>query len=284
MKIYFHLSGRLGNQLFQWAYLHELVAQGFEIEIFVDKFHNDVNQMDLEKILKVCKHLPPIKIRNNLGNVLRIAEKLRSHGKLFEKLSSVLPIYVECLPLRKRNSFFPIIVEGYFIDKQWVVEHEGTLLSELEEALATIPDDEFLDSIKGVNLQTTAHVRRGDFKLYMDTFGLLSKYYYLNCIEETKPLLVVTDSYNEAMSMFIERPNTTLVDPKNYDVWTALKILARSDRLIMSNSTLAWWGGFMAHNLNNAQVIMPKPIYVKPSEFDEKLALRGFTLAQSIFE
>ena len=284
MKIYFHLSGRLGNQLFQWAYLHELVAQGFKVEIFVDKFHNDVNQIDLEKILKVCKHLPPMKIRNNLGNVLRIAEKLGSLGKFFENLTKALPIYVESMPLRKTNCIFPTIVEGYFIDKQWVVKHEGTLLSELEDALATIPDDEFLKRVKGVNLQTTAHVRRGDFKLYRDTFGLLSKNYYLSCIEETKPLLVVTDSYSEAISMFIERPNTTIVDPKIYDAWTALKILSRSDRLIMSNSTLAWWGGFITYYLNNAEVIMPNPIYFKPSEFDEKLHLRGFTSAQSIFE
>jgi len=284
VKVYFHLSGRLGNQLFQWAYIHELIERKIEVEIFVDKFHNDVDRVDLERLLSVCTHLPVLKIRNDLGYLLRVAEKLKTLGGVFELISRILPICIEEASLRNRWRFLPIIMDGYFIDKRWAEKHQDTLVGELKVLLDQIPDEIFMGEISDIKSHTMIHVRRGDFKMFMTTFGLLSKDYYLKLIDETESILVLTDSFKEAKLMFCDIERVQIIDPAKYDGWAALKIISRSDRFLMSNSTLAWWGGYLALKLNHAGVIIPRPIYFKPSEFDQKLALFGFTPAQSIFE
>ena len=284
MKVYFHLSGRLGNQLFQWAYIHELIDKKIDVEIFVDKFHNDINRIDLEKLLAVCAHIPEVKIRNDLGYLLRVSEKLKSLGGMFELVSRVLPIYIEGESISSKWSFLPVILDGYFIDKHWVEKHQNVLIGELTALLNLIPDNQFTEEMSDIASRTTVHVRRGDFKMFRTSFGLLSKDYYLKLIDATEEILVVTDSYEEAEAMFREIERIQIVDPAKFDGWAALKIISSSNKFLMSNSTLAWWGGFLALKLNNALVIIPKPIYFKPSEFDQNLALSGFMSAQSIFE
>ena len=284
MKVHFHLSGRLGNQLFQWAYIHELIDKKIDVEIFVDKFHNDVNRIDLEELLAVCTHIPKVKIRNDLGYLLRVSEKLKSLGGMFELISRILPIYIEGESISIKRSFLPVILDGYFIDKHWAEKHQNVLIGELTALLKLIPDNHFVEQMSDITSRMTVHVRRGDFKMFRTTFGLLSKDYYLKLIDATGEILVLTDSYEEAEEMFREIKRIKIVDPTKFDGWAALKIISSSKKFLMSNSTLAWWGGFLALKLNDAAVIIPNPIYFKPSEFDQKLALSGFTPAQSIFE
>ena len=284
MKIYFHLSGRLGNQLFQWAYLHELVEKDIEVVIFVDKYHNKTDAIDLEQLLSGCEHLPQVSIRNDLGLLLRIFEKLRALGGPFYKISKVLPIHIEESPTGKRGKLLPTIVEGYFVDKVWPQKHEKILVGELATFLNQIHKDQYLQEISVDDETTTVHVRRGDFKLFKNTFGLLSKEYYLSLLQRNQSVLVLTDSTIDASEIFSGFNKIQIIDPDKYDGWVALKIISESKRFLMSNSTLAWWGGYLALKLNAAEVVIPNPIYTQESDFDEKLTMPEFTTAKSIFE
>jgi len=173
VKIYFHISGRLGNQLFEWAFLHELVERGYSVYLFIDKYHNNFNNVDLVRILQKCKHLPDIQVRNDLGFLLRVYEKLESLGGIFLKISRWLPVYIEAFPVSKKLRLVPTVIDGYFIDKKWVELHEKILLEELQLALSDLPKDDFLQSLDSKGLTTKIHVRRGDYNLYKTTFGLL---------------------------------------------------------------------------------------------------------------
>lgn len=285
MKIYFHLSGRLGNQLFQWAYLHELVSQGHEIQLFTDKFHNDIHQdTNLNLLISQCSHLNASTVRNDLGMILKIREKMVSGGKILRMLAKILPILIET-PLSSQIKRFPILIDGFFISKEWPMKYRDILCDEFSNLQKDIKfqsnmvQEIFLDFSK-----TTIHVRRGDLHNHKDTFGLLAKDYYLPLFSKEHKNLVLSDSIDEARMIFEERGNCVFVDRSDDEVWKALVLMSTSARIVMSNSTLSWWGGFFASNANRAVVYMPKPFYRELSKFDELLHLDEFTNVNSIFE
>lgn len=285
MKIYFHLSGRLGNQLFQWAYLHELVNQGHEIHLFTDRFHNDIRQdTDLNLLIAKCPHLNSSTVRNDLGIILKIRERMISGGKGSRILAKILPILIET-PLGSKTKPYPILMDGFFISKEWPIKFRDVICEEFSNLRNDIQFQTnqaqgfFLDFSK-----TTIHIRRGDLRNYKETFGLLSSEFYSPLISKEDNNLVLSDSIDEAKKMFTDKKKCNFVDPRDDEVWKALVLMSTSARLIMSNSTLSWWGGFFAANMNQATVYMPRPFYRNLSKFDELLHLDQFTAVDSIFE
>lgn len=286
MKVYFHISGRLGNQLFQWSVLHELAYNGFDIYLFTDKYHNNLDgDQDLDKLLDHCSHLPKIKIRNDLGFALKVYEKLINCGLLGRLVAGRLPILIEELP-NERSKYKPLlIIDGFFIDQKWPKKHEKNLLIELNKVLDEGKTESKLQHYGIKKGLTTFHVRRGDYHQYKETFGLLSSTYYLNFVNsEEQEVVVLTDSYEEVKNTFKSQKNFLLVEPEIFDVWDSLFIMRNAEQLIMGNSTLSWWGGFLAFFSNRAEVIMPRPFYALPGKFDSKLAFENFKFEDSIFE
>jgi len=285
VKIYFHISGRLGNQLFQWAFLHELISNGFEVQLFIDKYHNNIDTpQDLSKLLIECRHLPKIQTRNDLGFLLKCYEKLLSGGKLSQNIAKKLPVLIEEFPRVQNKKLSFVIIDGFFIDKQWPIKHKDELTREIHK-MQNFPEFQTNTSNSGIKIgSTTLHVRRGDYHNYRKTFGLLSSSYYLKLIEPREEAVVLTDSPKEAKGIFGNRKNLIFTDPSIIDPWQALYVMSKSKRLLMGNSTLSWWGGFLAFYTNNADVVMPIPFYFQPGKFDSQLAVDGFKFEESIFE
>ena len=285
MRVYFHLSGRLGNQLFQWAYLHELANQGHDIHIFTDRFHNNVGtDADINLLISKCSHLRAPTVRNDLGMILKIREKVMSRGKGLRLLAKVFPILIERSPTTKA-SHFPILIDGFFISKEWPLKYRDILCEEFSILRKEIKfqsshtQELFLDTTK-----TTIHVRRGDLHDYKDTFGLLSRDYFSPLISSEDRNLIVSDSMDEVKQMFVDNKKCYFVNPSDDEVWKVLMLMSTSARVLMSNSTLSWWGGFFAANTNNATVYMPQPFYRDLSKFDELLNSDQFITVNSIFE
>lgn len=285
MKIYFHLSGRLGNQLFQWAYLHELVNQGHEIHLFTDKYHNDIHQApELNLLIAKCSHLKVPSVRNDLGLILKIRERLVSRRIGSKLVSKILPILIET-QINSKTKRRIVLMDGFFIDKQWPLKYQEVICEEFRNLQKEI--DFYSDQIQTLakNLsKTSIHIRRGDLHNFKGTFGLLAKEFYSPLFSETEPNIVLSDSINEAKEMCENLKNCNFVDQRDDEVWKSLVLMSTSARVIMSNSTLSWWGGFFATNLNDATVYMPRPFYRNLSKFDELLHLKRFTTIESIFE
>ena len=284
MKIYFHLSGRLGNQLFQWAYLHELSNRGYSIELFIDKYHNDLKEpIYLNDLIEHCSHLPKIRVRNDLGLLLKISEKIGNKNSKLHRLNRILPILIEGTLDKKKR--LPVIVDGFFIDKNWPEKYHDTLLSEFESLLGKRLRalGKWTDMIKLPN-STVIHVRRGDLRFHKNSFGLLSREYYLKNILTASINIILTDSFEDSRKMFSNKPSCHVVNPTEIDVWSALTLMAESQRLIMSNSTLSWWGGYLAKARNNAEILMPTPFYRQRSKFDELLSVEDFHRISANFE
>lgn len=285
MRIYFHLSGRLGNQLFQWAYLHELQAQGHKVLVFIDKYHNsESTEVDLNRVVDECSHLQKIRTRNILGLILKTHEKLTSGNRLLRRISRAIPVYIEAESMPQHSSF-PILIDGFYIDKKWPLKHSEILLKEFWSLRNRLLEkNQMLNEIVIDEEKTVIHIRRGDLHLFKNTFGLLSEVYYQKIRVEKGPVYVLSDSVNEARSMFSNPENFVFLDPDEIDAWAALVVMSSSSQLIMGNSTLSWWGGYFAMHEKATSVTMPRPFYREMSKFDDLLYVDGFKRLDSEFE
>jgi hypothetical protein len=285
MNIYFHLSGRLGNQLFQWAYIHELQAQGHKVHVFIDKYHNtEIIDIELNRIMDECPHLQKIRTRNILGLILKAHEKLSSGSRLSREIRRVIPVYIEAESM-PQNSILPIMIDGFFIDKKWPLKHSEVLLKEFRSLKnRMLEKNQMVNEIATDEEKTVIHIRRGDLHLFKDTFGLLSEGYYRKIQVEKGPVYVLSDSVSEARRMFSRTEKFVFLDPGEIDVWAAVVVMSSSSQLFIGNSTLSWWGGYFAMHEKASSVTMPRPFYRKISKFDDQLYIDGFKTLDSDFE
>ena len=108
------------------------------------------------------------------------------------------------------------------------------------------------------------HVRRGDYKNYQESFGLLSiKYFtdgadYLKQKFGDKPIWLFSDEPDEVYRDF-KRSGMDIVKvvlPQELGAAETLRLMSRASAQVISNSTFSWWSGALSSNQN---VIYPNP-------------------------
>ena len=103
-------------------------------------------------------------------------------------------------------------------------------------------------------------MRYGDYLTTNKTFGNLSLEYYSRNRDKRLPLIITTDSLDQLDYIDSKFKPSKIFTPSNSDSWQALKIMSHSTNFVMANSTLSWWGGFLA-NKSGCQVTCPRPFY-----------------------
>jgi len=142
-----------------------------------------------------------------------------------------------------------IILEGYFQRYEYFQEHETVI----KKVWLKLPDDSIpLQPVEDV----LVHVRRGDYltKYY---WALLPFSFYTRLLDSMMPATVriVTDSPDDP---FVRRLAQRYVAPvTSGDPLTDFALLASSRNIILSQSTYAWWAGYLS---SAARVYYPIPI------------------------
>ncbi len=259
-KIYQHLSGRLGNQLFQWAYGHQLNSYHHSLVVpFHDKSHSIRGYAgNLGSLLKPCAHIGEVRNINSLGFLLKSLDKLRcNHFELAKKIELFLRInrtnhHFE-IPIMGKNK--PRVVTGFFVNWKSTIGVEEILVSELKESFKHIATPRGLAQEYQV-----IHVRRGDFLEHKDTYGILHpSYYSQNMIPELETYICTDDKEMAGdIQEFIKAKK--IFGPDDLNPIEALKLMANSSSLLMANSTLSWWAGFYCLSMGG-RVVIPKPFY-----------------------
>lgn len=259
------LSGRLGNQLFEWAFAHKLTfTYDKPVILFHDRFHLSKPGDDLTVPSYTCGHRVRVGQANSIGLLLKILDYFSKNIRYTENFTKKMGI------LRSNNSFLfpkltrsrPRVVSGFCINKLAVEEFEMALEEDLQQILDSVdfllPNDLHYQVI---------HVRKGDFLTTDTSYGVLTPDYYLKNLVSEKISVVVTDDVDGAPEIVSKIQPKYIFTPKNSTAWETLKIMQLSDRLLMANSTLSWWGGFLA-SMRGSQVISPNPFYLN---FDETM-------------
>jgi hypothetical protein len=257
-----YLQGRLGNQLFQWAFGNYLIKEfgrniSFSKRLFRLKSYNPkkINEFALKGLISDTEFI------NEAWAFYSVVECRLGKRQYFSDKSN--------LEIMNKNISFNIV--GYFqtniyVDMVWELICEKFKQHLLFKNLFIKPKSEYLG----------AHIRLGDYRddrsirAYM---GLSAPEYFvsgLNLLRETtginKVLLMSDrpselDSYTAAIVK-----NGFLFEIHKSSPIGDLIALSQSKGLVGSNSSFSWWGAYFCDRINNGQIVMPYNWLTKSDE------------------
>lgn len=270
------LSGGLGNQLFIYAAGHFNSFLGQQIE-FYGKIEKSSYLNSIEPLICNCIHKTSLKNSNRIVNLeLRLTDMLSNRiSKRFRKVkdyNSIGSVPEEIIEKYHRGFF----QNHFVVDAVW-----PSIQSEIVSTLHTTGEIQNLDIPKEFQIM---HIRRGDYMQNSETIGVLSNEYYLSEIKRDLPLVVTTDDFKN--QYFEETFETKMVFQGNsLNAWQVLNLLSKAKRIYAANSTLSWWGAYIAKKTNNlTEVVLPKPWFKNRKLSGEaKMYFDGATTRESLF-
>lgn len=261
------ISGGLGNQLFQWFAAHSYFAsKGF----ILDLGHFDINpdrEFELSSLLELCSHKSNKQSTIKKFSVMKIYEKFASRGinsNLLEKFGYFQEIaHLQDLngALESRlDKHLPLYVSGLFQNGDMVnqvfpsVRHE--LMSYLNENFKSIQAKFALpESFAAI------HVRRGDYPISSSpsgAIGQLDDVFYTELASKTElPIILLTENPSDIKELSIALKPWLILSQHEADAWESLSLMANSKFLVGSNSSLSWWGAYLAA-LEKSETWLPK--------------------------
>lgn len=268
------LSGRLGNQLFEFAHAKELSKRsGARLNLVWDGYsypaglNDDLSELSLNYLYK----------SNSVGLLLKILDKIKRHSPKFEySLCRKAGIYREHHEKKSRKAR---VVSGFYQD-YLSAESSSEEMQELLEKARSLFQFE-VNNLRLPREYQVIHYRCGDYLGHPGNFGVLSMEYYKKNLDETLPIIILTDSYNRASEKFHQLGRFKLISPDECNAWSALIVMSEAKLAISSNSTLSWWGSFFAVK-NGGRAVIPQPFFANGTE--TSFLHPAFSASESIFE
>ena len=234
---------RLGNQLFQYAFIKAL-AERFNTSFYINEKMESfmaADYFDLEGYSPA---------RNKINKLLL---KLES-GNLIKKLQATdIDTYSEAVSNALTNH---TIYSGYFQSELFFKDIAAEIPSYIRVK------KEYVDKFQAqyqdtfANNRTIAiHIRRGDYLNLNDWWATnlgsnnlsLPTYFYLKCLEKVPDhnnykIIFVSDDINFARTEFAHISNAEF---SQSDMITDFQIIMNADVCILSNSSFAWWAAYL---------------------------------------
>jgi hypothetical protein len=264
------LNGGLGNQLFILAAaMAESKERGTSVYLDVSAFSGkSLRELELSKF----------KLPNNIRILRRRALYGRYYDSFIQRLWNVI------LQFASKGKGLRI---GYFQDKKYP---EG-LKSEILSLLRSAPVSDYWLSQISDQVKCVCHVRAGDYllKQNQEFHGLLSRDYFIRGWQiisssdggnPPSSVGVICDSAAYLESLGLTFKHYSLEQDRALTAIEILAIMSRTPHLILSNSSLSWWGAFWA-DLEGvaANVVAPKDWYVDAEAGD--IYLKSWHIVES---
>jgi hypothetical protein len=245
-------AGRLGNILFIWAYALNLShnSKSKSVLVFADKYHSDINNELKDTFDKLSGYGVKFKVDNFLGLLLKIVDRVASKSPNSRKrIPAILRIQTEGVEKLNNKAW---IQRGYF---QNTVLHEN-LNDEIYRILKSILQD--------INIQSTLHQRmpslRDEYQAihirmtdyFKFEFGVIEPQSQIQCLQKGLKLVICTDGAKEEVLKRINGLECEIITPAESNAWETLAILSGAKNLVITNSTLSWWSGFIASRDGNS--------------------------------
>ena len=247
------LEGRLGNQLFQYAFIYS-VSKKLKTRFYIDKSvinfmvptYFDIKPARLSVLDKYVFTISGYK--NIFNHHLKVA-----FYKLLKRISGLKELVFEneCVPVDQlKNIADKILYTGFFQSEDYFFDHKKEIINLFSVKKAH--RKQFKNIFKGLPASkkyVTVHIRRGDYS------GLdlaLSVDYYQRAIDsihtDENYYIFISDDFE-----FIKREfgyleskylsqNTEIID---------FQFLTHADICILSASSFSWWGAYLNHKQPN---------------------------------
>jgi len=234
---------RLGNQLFQYAFIKAL-AERFHTSFYMNE---KMEQFTASDYFDLEGYNPA----RNMINKFRL--KLES-GNLIKKLHATdIDTYSEAVSNALTNH---TIYNGYFQSELFFKNITDKILDyiRIKKEHADKFQAQYRDTFTN-NRTIAIHIRRGDYlnlnEWWATNFGSndlsLPTSYYLKCLEqvparENYKIIFVSDDIDFARTEFAHIPNSGF---SQSDMITDFQIIMNADVCILSNSSFAWWAAYL---------------------------------------
>ncbi len=267
--IIIHLTGGLGNQMFQYAAARALqikkncVCKFYFKDSYKDatrKYQLDIFNLIIENASKseIHSYNPVIGLRNKWKLLFR--KKMQYPVYYEKKQFNFDPNFFNCSDNCLISGFWQS--EQYFIDIAAVIRHEFTFVPTPNEI-----NTKYINEIKACN-SISVHIRRTDYINSIKTnkiHGVCSYEYYENAINH-----IVENISNPVFYFFsddIEWTKSTFENSKYISQFIShnsgsndyedMRLMSNCKHHIIANSSFSWWGAWL-NPQNDKIVITPK--------------------------
>jgi hypothetical protein len=260
-KIYFEISGGLGNQLFMLCagiFLQKKLKRSVCFDISdlarISYLHPGHNVFTLglldgyEVINSKKKYVNLNKIRKKLIRICDGVFEVWRDRELRKTLSVSEIGYIDLnnIPINSKR------INGYFQSWRYFSQINENIFSKIESTIK--PSNWYLNEQKILNQKSFAafHIRRGDYKLAINRpTGILSLTYFdkiVDLLPVGLEILIFTDAVEEIkMELVGIRKGFRIMEPSSdSDPIESLLLMSRASHIAISNSTYSWWAASFA--------------------------------------
>ena len=239
-------AGRLGNQLYIFSHALDLRINSKveSVSIFADRFHSKINEELLETFSFLSGQGIKLEINNHLGFVLRLIDKLNlTAPPLSRYVKRALRIETEGMERFTERAWMQ---RGFFQN----VDFPENVMVRMNEILLEIIENKISHSRFEQRIPFLAsryqavHVRRTDF--FSTEVGVIDPISQLGCLQDDLNVVICTDATRDEILSMFDCKNFEILTPSESSAWETLAILSRAENLVMTNSTLSFWAGFIA--------------------------------------
>lgn len=250
------LSGGLGNQLFQWSAAHSLFRdKGFYVDL-THYYLKTKRVFELNPLVQICRHNHNHSLRLNRISLMRMFEWAAFRG-MPPRILEQLGYYQEDFHVNDLSDLVDtnqrtnsrLYLNGIFQNGNLVDD----AFPEVEKELAHIIEDSFdatRAKFKIPNKYAVMHVRRGDYpisKFPSSAIGQLDDDFYIQITARTNlPVILLTENTLDVTELSRSIKPCLVLSQRETNPWQSLSLMAKSEFFIGSNSTLSWWGAYLA--------------------------------------
>lgn len=277
------LEGRLGNQLFIWNFAHILVKEGFKVTLGYNPQGGSLPR--ILTLAEECKHGVRIIRTRIIPRLFNSYDYLNNRNiELATRFANVFGLYTEDEEARIPSSLGSVsLYRGFFQDVTLVETGFPLWKKEIEKVREKVLKENFIH-LHSLSCKNPAiHVRRGDYALARNEWGILSADYYNQGLRDAPVVCCFSDE--EITEKFARGVDTELVriDPTSMTDWQALCALSIHKLIVISNSSFSWWAAFLA-TFDEADVYMPDIWFRSQANLHERYRFKKFNILPSIYE
>lgn len=283
MEIHVYLTGRLGNQFFQYAFarslqkkyggkiicnIYDLEHKSQKSKIVLEKFNYDMENYKLNDLVEIEDQKP--KWFADFSNpIVRVVKKVMP--KLYFKIMATRGYL-----LWQRNDYIKIpeiktdkiFINGWWQDFRFFHNAETELINEIVPITNPIVENKDLYDIAEKENSVCISIRGGNYLVpqVKKKLFVCDKEYFYRAIDKIKekvkdPVFIVFSDDLEWVKSYIKLeekyPKLRFYYESGKDsVEEKIRMMTKCKNFIISNSTFSWWAQYLAKN-NKKLVIAP---------------------------
>ena len=257
------VQGGFGNQLFQYfAGVHFSRSLEKPLVLNLNWFDSTHKNSEFSRNFELSQLPIPSEYAINYSRVPSLISRICGQSKWLGRQNIVARNYADLANYRSTA----FILDGFFQEAEPITKYREEVAIFLK---SVAEDPAYTNLIKSLTKEsaTCLHLRLGDY-LHLKDFKVLSNSFIeesLNLIKQvnpTKVYYVITDSPHEIDKLYgniLSKWNFRMIDSKNFSSHQLIILMSSFENLVISKSSLGWWGGFLAAH-NHKHVIAPADI------------------------